>query len=151
MAGGAASGKTEYVSAYLSRRRLIIFDGTLSTFEGAKIKIRDMNKAGKRVEIHLVLPSSLYAAFVAFVNRDRKFPLQHFYRTHSGSRKSVLKIAEEYPDVNARIFISEASPTDPERAMNFKEIIFNNRRELIEYLRDKQYNEEDIISEIMQS
>jgi len=29
MAGGTASGKTEYVSAYLQKRRVIIFDGTL--------------------------------------------------------------------------------------------------------------------------
>ena len=66
MAGGSASGKTEYVTTYLQPDEIIVFDGTLPTFEGAKIKIRNTLKTGKKVEVHLVLPASLYKAFRAF-------------------------------------------------------------------------------------
>jgi hypothetical protein len=43
LSGGAASGKTEYVSVYLHNKAAIILDGTLPSLEGARIKIR---KAG---------------------------------------------------------------------------------------------------------
>jgi len=66
MAGGAASGKTEYVSEYLKSAPAIIVDGTLPTLRGAKIKIEKAHKAGKKVEVHLVLPASFLVAFVTF-------------------------------------------------------------------------------------
>ena len=36
--GGTASGKTEFLSTQLSHKKCIVFDATLSTEEGAKIK-----------------------------------------------------------------------------------------------------------------
>ena len=95
MAGGSASGKTEYVATYLEQCKIIIFDYTMRSFKGAKIKIRKVLKTDKELEVHFVLPTSLPKAFFAFLNRDRKFPATHFYQTHSGSRKSVLEIAEK--------------------------------------------------------
>ena len=150
MAGGSASGKTEYVTTYLQRGEMIVFDGTLPTFKGAKIKIRKTLKAGKKVEVHLVLPASLYKAFRAFLNRDRKFSPKHFYRTHSGSRRTVLKIAEKYPQITIRIFVSDLDVVDL-KTMNFKEESPRNREKLIEYLRDRQYTEADIITDIISS
>jgi hypothetical protein len=49
MSGGTASGKSEYVSAYLVNNEAIILDGTLPSLEGASIKIRSARKAGKSV------------------------------------------------------------------------------------------------------
>src|SRR5579863_6888304 len=54
MAGGTASGKSEYISVYLTDLDAIILDGTLPTFTGAEIKIKSAKKANKNVEIHLV-------------------------------------------------------------------------------------------------
>ena len=76
--GGAASGKTEYISTYLKQSETIVFDGTMPTLEGAEIKIGKVLKAGKKVEVHLVMPASLNKAFFAFLNRERKFAISHF-------------------------------------------------------------------------
>lgn len=148
MAGGTASGKSEYVSEYLKPRKLIILDGTLPTFLGAKIKIRKALKAGKKVEIHLVLPASLLVAFIAFLNRDRKFSVDHFYRTHSSSRKTVLEVAKNFFDVPIRVFISDVDFVGSEATMNFKEVATGNRDALIEFLEQNQYTEDEIIKSV---
>lgn len=44
MNGGSASGKTEFISEYLDSYLGIVFDGTLSTAEGARTKIKNMKK-----------------------------------------------------------------------------------------------------------
>ena len=147
MAGGTASGKTEYVSAYLESREVIVVDGTLPTFEGAKIKIRNTLKAVKEAEVHLVLPHSWHDAFFAFLNRERQFPESNFYRTHSNSRKTVLQVAKEYPNIPVKIFVSRADPVDF-KTMLFDEIILKNRDELIEYLQKNQYTEADIVRKV---
>ena len=147
MAGGSASGKTEYVATYLKQEELIVFDGTLPTFEGAKIKIRKALKAGKKVEVHLVLPASLPKAFFAFLNRDRKFSPAHFYRTHSGSRQAVLEIAEQRADITIRVFISDFNAVDL-KTMNFEELSPDNTEILVEYLRDRQYTVTDIMNKV---
>lgn len=147
MAGGSASGKTEYVATHLLGDEVIVFDGTLPTFAGAKIKVRNTLKAGKKVEIHLVLPASLYTAFRAFLNRDRKFPPEHFYRTHSGSRQTVLELAQKYTEMTIRVFVSSLDAVNL-KTMRFKEESPANRQELIEYLQTRQYTEADIIKDI---
>lgn len=144
MSGGTASGKSEYVSAYLAKRRVIVLDGTLPSFEGAKIKIKKAQKAGKKVEIHLVLPNDLLVAFIAFLNRERKFSLEHFYRTHSSSRRTVIDIAQSFSDIPVKIFISDVDYVGSGQTMTFKELKPSSRRGLIEFMEQNQYNEEDI-------
>jgi len=148
MAGGTASGKTEYVSAYLQKRRVIIFDGTLPTLEGAEIKIRKCLKAGKIVEVHLVLPASVLVAFIAFLNRDRKFSLEHFYRTHSSSRRTVLEIARAYPDIPVEIYVSDVDYVGSDSSMSFLHLAFDDRSELVEFLTKYQYTEQEIMKEV---
>ena len=145
MSGGAASGKTEYVSEYLTNSSAIVLDGTLPTLEGARIKIRNAYKANRPIEVHSVLPSSLSFAFIAFLNRDRKFPVEHFYRTHSSSRKTLLEIAEQFPDVSIKIFMSHG---DPAPGMIFTEPEFANRQQMIEFVKSQQYTEEEIRNRI---
>jgi hypothetical protein len=144
MSGGTASGKSEYVSAYLANRETIVLDGTLPTFAGAEIKIKKATKRGKVVEIHCVLPENFIVAFVAFLNRDRKFASSHFFSTHSSTRKTVLKIAEEFPDITIKIIISKVDQTNKKTIMNFREVEFMSRDDLIEFLHHEQYTEEDI-------
>ena len=102
LSGGAASGKTEFLSTQLLQEDCIIFDATLSTSEGAKIKIKQILKAVKKPIIYAVIPDDLKRAFIAFLDRDRKFSDEHFYKTHSGSRKTLLWIASEYPDIDRK-------------------------------------------------
>ena len=144
MAGGTASGKTEYVSTYLKQRKLIVFDGTLPTFKGAKIKIDKIKKANKQAEVHLIIPSSAADAHTAFLDRKRKFNLSHFYRTHSGSRRTVLEVSEQYPKVPIRIFISKVIEQKFGFNMKFSEQVFSSQTELIAYLAKNQYNEREI-------
>ena len=145
MAGGTASGKSEYVSAYLDDEDAIILDGTLPTFIGAEIKIKKALKASKRVAVRCVLPESFLVAFVAFLNRERKFAAEHFYRTHSNTRKTVLAVATAFPDIAITIIESNVTGyPDEESVMNFKELSFVDRAALIEFLNQQQYTEETI-------
>ncbi len=143
LSGGAASGKTEFLVTQLIRKKCIIFDATLDTIERAKIKIRNILSRKKKPEIYAVIPDNLKRAFIAFLNRDRKFSDEHFYRTHSGSRSTLLWIALNYP--NLEINIVESSYTKDAK-LQFLKIEFDSRQKFIEYLTNKQLTENDIIN-----
>jgi hypothetical protein len=142
MNGGSASGKTEFVSEYLFDFDGIIFDGTLSSPEGARVKIKKILKANKDVLIYSVVPDNLLRAFIAFLNRDRKFNDFHFYKTHSGSRQTLLWIAEKYPEIEMKIF--ESSYTKNQNMM-FSEIEFDDKFQKFSYLESMQMTEKEII------
>lgn len=150
MAGGTASGKSEYVSVYLQDKSAIIFDGTLPSFTGAEIKIKKALKAKKEVTVHCVLPENFFVAFTAFLNRDRKFPNEHFYRTHSATRKTVLAIAQQFPDITIKIITSRIEDLPGNTNLEFEELTFPNREALIEFLQREQYTEEAIKQQITQ-
>ena len=142
--GGSASGKSEYVSAYLEKRKVIIFDGTLSTLKRAHDKIKKAQAAGKTIEIHAVMPKVFFIAFLVFLNRPRKFPAKHFYRTHSDSRKTLLEVAQIYPKIPITLIMSSSVVRDDKNGMNFEKLSFPSRAELIEFLRKRQYTEEEV-------
>lgn len=143
LSGGAASGKTEFLVTQLNRKRCVIFDATLDTIERAQIKIKSIIRREKKPVIYAVIPDDLKRAFIAFLNRDRKFSDEHFYRTHSGSRKTLLWIASNYPKV--RINIVESSYTK-DQILQFAKVRFNNRKQMVSYLSRLQLTESDIIS-----
>ena len=143
--GGTASGKTEFLSTHLMDRECIIFDATLSTELGAGNKVRQILKAGKIPIVFAVIPDDLRRSFIAFLNRDRKFSDTHFYRTHAGSRKTLLWIAKNYPSVEINLIESLYTP---EGKLQFLQLQFDNRQKLIDYLVGKQLTENDIISYI---
>lgn len=146
LAGGSASGKTEYLSGYLEKFGNgggIFFDGTLPSFEGAKIKIQNIQKQHRDFEIHFVLPKNFKNAFIAFLNRERHFSPNHFYRTHSTSRETILQIAQEFPEVCIRVIESRIS--EGQKYMIFEENTFENRQGLIDFLSKIQYTEEEIV------
>lgn len=144
--GGTASGKSEFVSTHLKRKRCIVFDATLSTEKGAGIKLKEILKVKKSPIIYAIVPDDLKRAFDAFLHRDRKFSDNHFYTTHSGSRKTVLWIAENYPQ--AQLNIIESSYT-PSQNLQFNQIHFKDRQELIGFLRRLQLSENDIIASVI--
>lgn len=144
MSGGAASGKTEYVSEYLINKNFIIMDGTLLNLIGAEIKIKNSIKNNKIVQIHAVIPKSLNTAFLVFLQRKRKFSPLHFYNTHSMARKTLFEIANKYTDIPITIIESEYIKLKKTGYMKFSQIKFNNRDQLIEYLSSIQYNKDNI-------
>lgn len=149
MSGGSASGKTELIRSYLldfNGNKGVIYDGTLSSIEGAKVKIRNIKKVKKVPQIFAVIPSDLRASFTVFLNRDRQFSDDIFYKTHSGARKVLLWVAKSHPEIEIKIF--ENSNKDEIR---FKELIFDNNNNLIEYLNSIQYNEDEIIKIVTKS
>lgn len=148
MSGGAASGKSEYVSVYLEPKLCIVLDGTLPTIEGARIKIQKILKANKKVEIYAVMPGDFTIAYVAFLNRDRKFSDSHFFRTHSQSRATLLKITKEFPEIPIHIIISEYDQKNS-MELTFYRITFHDYDRMIEFIRIGQYTEEYIRNRIL--
>ena len=135
MCGGSASGKTEFIEKFFipnfSNFNGIIFDSTLSTAEGVKIKIKKIKKSGNKPEICLILPNNLKRAFAAFHKRDRKIPEYRFYETHCGSREVALFVAKNYPDIPIAVYssfyysdnITEHLLFMPIRAQNIKSLL----------------------------
>ncbi|MBI2355709.1 MAG: hypothetical protein HYV13_00700 [Candidatus Doudnabacteria bacterium] len=141
LSGGPASGKTEYFSEYLDKQDLIVLDGILPTEKGAGIKIGRISKSKKKIEIHAVWPQDFKQAFVAFLNRDRKFSDRYFYEKHSSARKTLLWIAENYPHVEIKLIKNAYLGED----LSFTELKFETRGDLLAYLRENQYTKDDII------
>ena len=145
MSGGSASGKTEFVSEYLKNFDGIVFDRTLSSIEGARVKIRNTRRKNKVPVIYAIWPDDIKRAFIAFLHRDRKFSDEHFYRTHSGSRSTLLWIASEYPDIE--IVLHESS-FNRKNGLVFKRLKFSSNKERFEYIGHHQYSEEDLLEMI---
>lgn len=141
MSGGGASGKTEFISEYLANKPAIIVDGTLPSLEGARIKAKLVRKYGKKVSVVAVWPEDLRVAFAAFLQRDRKYPDKHFYRTHSASRKALLDIVKS--DLNLKIELYENAYEKD--SLIFYEYIFDSKEDLIEEITDNQYTEREIM------
>lgn len=142
LSGGSASGKTEFMATHLANKRAIIVDTTLPSVTGAKIKIKKSLKENKKIIIYCVLPDNIQRAFIAFLHRDRQFSADHFYHTHSESRKTILWISKEYQDIEINLI--ESSYTS-KKEMRFSKLFFRNRKAMISYLESIQMSESDII------
>jgi len=146
LSGGSASGKTEYMSAHLEDRNAIIFDGTLPTIEGFKIKHKKALLSKKILAVHAVIPYSFERAYIAFLARERKYDEKYFYETHSQSRITLLSIAIEYPDTPITIVESR---TKGSNSIIFIRIEFSKTKKLIDYLTEIQYSKDEIIKLIL--
>lgn len=143
--GGSASGKTEYIHTFLENESVVIFDSTLSSIVGAKIKISKILKGKKSVEIHFILPIDIKSAFAAFLGRERQFSSEIFFRTHSGARTVALWIAKNYPKIILKIIESRFE----NNKLKAIEVIFSNQKRLIEYLKIIQYTSNEIRGQIL--
>lgn len=147
MSGGAASGKTEFLATHLAdRKKCLILDATLSTEEGARIKLKKIVKAEKKPIIYAVVPDDLKRAFAAFLHRDRKFSDTHFYKTHSGSRRTLLWIANNYPHIEINVIESSYLKR---RKLQFSKIKFDSKHLLVTYLNSLQVTEGGIIEKLL--
>lgn len=145
LAGGSASGKTEYLHTYLLDEGAIIFDSTLSSPEGARIKIKKAKKYNKKIELHFVLPDDIKRSFAAFLGRDRRFDDRVFYETHSNSRSTLLWIANNYSDIKIKILESYYK----NGKLKYKVIEMGNRDKILDYIESLQYDKEDIMSKVI--
>ena len=99
---------------------------------------------GVSKEVYCVIPEHLVVAFVAFLNRDRKFSPIHFFRTHSTSRKTALEIAEHYPAIPIKVIISSTDYIGRGATMHFREIELDSNAAQIDFLKGNQYTENEI-------
>ncbi|MDO8650029.1 MAG: hypothetical protein Q7K33_01840 [Candidatus Berkelbacteria bacterium] len=141
ISGGSASGKTEFVSEYLADQQSIIFDGTLPSFEGARIKADLARRYHKRVLIKAIWPRDIKIAFAAFLERERKYPDEFFYKTHSSSRKALLEIAQS--SLNIPIDVYENVFTG--KTLAFEQILFEDNKKFIDFIESHQYTEEELL------
>jgi hypothetical protein len=147
MCGGSASGKTEFIDKFLITDEFdgIIFDSTLSKIEGTKIKIKEIQKSGNAPIVCFILPDDLKRCFAAFNKRDRKIPEIRFYETHAGARKIALLLAKEFPEVEILIYQNSYQPKNLEEEQLFFALLeFENKKEIVNFLEEKQITEEEI-------
>lgn len=162
MCGGSASGKTEFIAKFCptesenptEKLSGIVFDSTLPTEEGARVKIKKIVKSGNVPVVCFVLPYSLTRCLKAFHERDRKIPESKFFQTHSGARKVALWIAKNHPEVELLIYynrlleeviesVGESKITTKED-LGFVAISFDNKNEMISFLEKEQRSEDEI-------
>ncbi len=111
MAGGTASGKTEFASQFLNKKDQLVYDGTLKSFEGFKVKldkIKRYDKNNSKVKVVLIIPKDWVKSFDAFLTRERKMNPETFFETHIKSKLSVAEILVK-TKVRVEIYISVTS------------------------------------------
>lgn len=108
MAGGTASGKTEFASSYLIYKDQLVYDGTLKSFDGFNIKLERIERYDKnnsKIKVVLILPVDWVKAFQVFLKRERKMKNETFFETHIKSKLTVARILRE-TKIRVEIYIS---------------------------------------------
>lgn len=109
MAGGTASGKSEFAHSYLTKKDQLTYDGTLKDFDGFKIKLQKIERYDNndsRVKVVLIIPKDWVRAFGAFLKRERKMKTVTFFDTHIRSKIAVARILIE-TKTRVEIYVSE--------------------------------------------
>lgn len=108
MAGGTASGKTEFASSYLTYKDQLVYDGTLKEFAGFLIKLQKIERYDKntsKVKVVLIIPLDWVQSFEAFLKRERKMKTVTFFETQIKSKLAVAKILRE-TKVRTEVYVS---------------------------------------------
>jgi hypothetical protein len=95
MAGGTASGKTEFATSYLNTKDRLVYDGTLKNYDGFKVKLDKIKRYAKNkpsIRIIFILPEQWIKAFEVFLSRERQMALSTFFETHTKSALAVSDI-----------------------------------------------------------
>lgn len=136
MAGGAASGKTEFSTSFLINDDQLIYDGTLKNFDGFKIKLHHIKKYSKNnpsVRVILITPIDWKKAFEIFLKRERKMKNSTFFETHIKSKIAITRVLQEtniFVDIYLSSFIPENQKLDYEQV----DINQENKSEIINWL-----------------
>lgn len=112
MAGGAASGKSEFSTSFLIGDDQLIYDGTLKNFDGFKIKLSNVKRYAKNkpsIKVVLIIPDDWKQAFEIFLARERKMSIETFFDTHIRSKIAVARVLLE-TEINVEIFTSKPIP-----------------------------------------
>ncbi len=134
MAGGTASGKTEYAMSYLLDKTTLVYDGTLKNFSGLKPKldkIQRYSKHIKNIKVVFIIPKNIEYAFAAFLKRERKMNERIFFETHVKSRESIARILAE-TKIKVEIYASEYS--EQTGKLSFARVKMNKGRKYISHL-----------------
>jgi len=140
MCGGSASGKSEFASSSLINEGVIVYDGTLSSVEGAKVKIRNSKRKRKRIEINAIIPDNITKVFRAFLTRDRAIPIDVFIETHSFCRSTLLWILKHQMDIDVKIYESSVKKD----RLQVDELIFGGRNDMTKYIKLIQISKKEI-------
>lgn len=108
MAGGTASGKTEFASSYLIHKDQLVYDGTLKSFDGFKVKLQRIERYDKNdssVKVVLIMPFDWVKSFEAFLKRERKMNNVTFFETQIKSKLAVANILRN-TKVRVELFVS---------------------------------------------
>ncbi len=131
MAGGTASGKTEFAHSYLNKEDQLVYDGTLKSFDGFKIKLQRIERYDKnnsKVKVVLIIPKEWLKAFEAFLKRERKMKPQTFFDTHIKSRLAVAKILMS-TKIKTEIYVSEVK--DDTDKLHYIKVRMTGKRKII--------------------
>lgn len=124
MAGGTASGKTEFAFSYLNKKDQLTYDATLKSFEGLKVKLNKIERYDKnnsKIKVVLIIPKDWIKAFETFLTRERKMKPEIFFDTHVKSLLSVSKILNN-TKVKVEIYISNVE--DHKDKLGYKRFSF---------------------------
>lgn len=82
MAGGTASGKTEFAFSYLDKKHQLVYDGTLKNFSGFKIKVSNIKRYAKnnpKIKVVLILPEYWISALGVFFEQGKKNGIKYIF------------------------------------------------------------------------
>ena len=139
MAGGTASGKTEFARSYLTHSNQLVYDGTLKSFDGLKVKLDKIKRYTKivpKLKIVFIIPNSIEQSFEVFRARERKMHDSVFFDTHM---KSALTISKILSETNFRVEIYSSELDREIQKLNYKRLSTAPRSRVAKYL--TQYSE----------
>lgn len=146
MAGGTASGKSEFAQTYLTDFNMLVYDGTLKNLSGFEIKVRNIAKYcpdDTIVRVVLILPQDLEKSFSAFLTRDRKMENRTFFETHIKSKIAIAQILKkrQFLGKNIQCDIYVSFTVNNESDLEFEKIEHIDNTEIIKrlYILAKEY------------
>ena len=123
MAGGTASGKTEFAYTYLLKNKHdLVYDGTLKNYEGFKVKLDKINRYSKNnpsIKIILIMPQDINLSFGAFLKRERIMNNSTFFKTQINSKITIAKILD---NTKFRVDVYVSSVEENKNKLNFSKL-----------------------------
>lgn len=150
LGGGPGSGKTELLTKNIldNGYKGILYDNSLSNFEGSKKLIEDARAAGKSIRIYGIVPDLQKARDFTFARADetgRNVSADAFARGHAGfidTAKQLLKDGVVKPEELQLFDFRNITSTDEAKAMIRNNITAKNPMDLLNKVR---YNKQDIL------
>lgn len=134
MAGGTASGKTEFAQSYFWKKDQLVYDGTLKHYNGFDIKVRNIKRFTKnnaKIKVVLIIPQDIQQAFEIFLTRERKMKSEVFFETH---RKSVETVAEILLNTKYRVEIYVSELDSEVKKLKYKRLKIISRFKIAKFL-----------------